>query len=446
MKYFYLLFFISSISFGDTQFSETDISFSPVKKAINSLVKVVIDNPQSRLNVNAKKQPPHRLETIGFIAEDSKGDIGVIAGFNIFNMAVHIDMEKVLMVYNSAGHKFAVKGIKTISHVNNLIFFTLKGDVTENGSLPPLPIAHSRTNNEPEFYISKVVSGDVCHLTTKKVQKTVSLDNRLDFLTSDIYTKLIQPTEAHTPIINQTPILNHKGEIVSFVLDSSEHILYGTPLQDLRALLNSSEYCSPFIRGCVIEARKKLHKKAQDKKDIRAIYALIFLTYEFHKSFEKFMKSIGIQDSIQIKEEQELFWKEATKWDADLYYDWLTDNKDLSKPDRKKHLEFLEQESSLKSLAQQGHPHYQYILADIYFQLDDRNQALHWLNKANQSGYIPATWKKMSLYFLDSFNNLNKLAKQGHPPAQQLQGLINQDFRKFKDSLNRYSQKKTEKT
>ena len=442
MKCFWLLFFIPFVSFSDNQLSEADITFLPDKKAINSLVRVVIDNPQNRLSINAQNKPPHLLETVGFIAKDSKGDIGVITGFNIFNMAVHIDMERSLMVYNSVDHKFTVKAIKSISPVDNLIFFTVKGDLTENGDIPPLPLAHFRTDNEPEFYTSKVLSGNDFHLKTRKVQKTVSFADRLDFLISDIYTKNIQPTETHTPVINQTPILNHKGEVLSFVFDGSEHTLYGTPLQDLQKLLNSSEYCSPFIRGCVIKARKELYRKAQEDKDSRAIYALIFLTYEFRKSFENFMHSIGIQDPIQIKREQEFFWKEATKWDIGLYHHWLTNNKNLSKSDRKKHLKFLEQTSSLKSLAQQGHPHFQYLLADIYFQLNDKDQALYWLNEASQSGYMPAVWKKMSLYFLENFSDLNNLAKQGYPPAQQLLGLINQDFKKFKSALNQYNQKK----
>ena len=149
MKCFWLLFLIPSVSFGDSQLSEENITFLPVKKAISSLVRVVIDNPRNRSIVEAKPKPPHLLETVGFIAKDSKGDIGVITGFNIFNIAVHIGIEKALMVYNSADHKFSVKEIKSISPVSNLIFFTLKGDVTENGDIPPLPLAHFRTNNEP---------------------------------------------------------------------------------------------------------------------------------------------------------------------------------------------------------------------------------------------------------------------------------------------------------
>ena len=416
VKCFWLLFLIPFVSFSDSQLSEeADLTSLLSKKAINSLVRVVIDNPRHRLSINGQNESPHKLETTGFIAKDSKGDIGVITGFNIFNLAVHIGIEKDLMVYNSAGHKFLVKEIKSISPVSNLIFFTLKGDVTENGNIPPLPLAHFRTNNEPAFYTSKVLSGNGYHLQIKKAQKTVSLANRLDFLTSDIYKKTLQPTETHTPVINQTPILNHKGEVVSFIFDGSEHILYGIPLQDIKTLLNSGDYCSPFIRGCIIEARKELREKAKAKNK-KAVYALMFLTYEFMESFEDFMKSIGIQDASQIKREQEFFWKEATKWDAELYHHWLTDNTNLSESDKKKHFEFLEQAISLKALAQEGHPHFQYLLADTYFQLNDREQALYWLNKARQSGYIPAI-KKVSLDVIEGFSNLDNPAKQSYPPA-----------------------------
>ena len=416
MKCFWLLFLIPFVSFSDTQLSEeTDLTFPLSKKAMNSLVRVVIDNPQHRLSINGQSEPPHKLETSGFIAKDSKGDIGVITGFNIFNLAVHRGEERDLMVYNSAGHKFLVKEIKSISPVSNLIFFTLKGDVTEKGDIPPLPLAHFRTNNEPAFYTSTVLSGNDYRLQIKKAQKTVSLANRLDFLTSDTYQKTLQPTETYTPVINQTPILNHKGEVISFVFDGSKHILYGIPLQDIKTLLSSGDYCSPFIRGCVIDAKKELYRKAKNKNR-RAIYALIFLTYELQESFKDFMNSIGIQDASQIKREQEFFWQEATKWDAELYHHWLTDNTNLSKSERKKHFEFLERAISLKALAQEGHPHFQYLLADIYFQLNDRDQALYWLNKARQSKYIPAM-KRVSLDVIESLSHSNNPAKQSYPPA-----------------------------
>lgn len=416
MKYFWLLFLIPSVPFGDNPLSETDITFLPVKKAMGSLVRIVIENPKNSSNSKEKSTPPHLLETIGFIAKNNKGDIGVITGFDIFNMAVHIDMEKFLTVYNSTDHKFAIKEIKNISPVNNLIFFTVKGDLTENGEIPPLLLAHARTDNEPEFYTSKVLSGNDFHLKAKKIQKTVSLANRLDFLIFDMYTKGTQPNEAFTPVLNQTPVFNHKGEVVSFVSNGSKHTLYGIPLQDLKKILNSSEYCSPFIRGCVIEARKELYRKAK-AKDSRAIYALMSLTYEFDDSFENFMHSIGIQNSIQIKKEQQFFWKEAIDWDAELHHHWLTNNNSLSKSNKRKHFAFLEQTSSLQSLAQQGHPHFQYLLADVYFQLNNKDQALHWLNEARKSGYIPA---EIMLSHYEKINAPKILLLPFYLPPEQL--------------------------
>lgn len=395
MKYF-LLLLISSFSFGDNSLTETNVIFSPIEKVLHSLVRIVIEDPRNNLNTKKQPTPPHLLETIGFIAKNSKGDIGIIASFDIFDLAVHIDMEKFLMVYNSKGYKFAIKEVKTISPENSLIFFTVKGDLTENGDIPPLPLASFRTNKEPAFYTSKVLSGNNLRLKIKKVQQTVSLANRLDFLVFDMYTKGTQPDETFTPVLNQTPIFNQKGEIVSFVSDGSQYTLYGIPLQALKKILNSSEYCSPFIRGCVIEARRKLHNKAR-AQNRKAIYALISLTYEFEiedseaeNSFEDFMHSIHIRDSGKINREKQIFWEKAIDWNADLYHRWLTGDDSLSKSNKKKHLELLAQASSFKSLAKQGHPHFQYLLADVYFQLNNEEQALYWLNKADKSGYIPA--------------------------------------------------------
>ena len=100
-----------------------------------------------------------------------------------------------------------------------------------------------------------------------------------------------------------------------------------------------------------------------------------------------------------------------------LYHHWLTNNTRFIKiRQEEKYLEFLEQASSLKSLAQEGHPHFQYLLADIYFQLNDKEQALYWLNKARQSGYIPAM-KRVSLDVIEGFSHSDNPTKQSYPPT-----------------------------
>ena len=400
MKWFALFLFIPGFIIGQDTSAKEEVVLFPVKKAIDSMVTVAVsaDPKQSQIDLSGFSQIgksfsirlshlPPLMETIGFIAKDNNGNIGVIAGFNIPDRAVYIKMEKSLVVYNNKDRGFAVKEIKTLSPLNNLVFLKVEGDLTEQGSRPPLPLANSQTNNEKLFYISRISSIGLW-FKAKPVQTTVSLPDRQDFLIEDTYTKALQPAESvNTPLVNHTPVLNQKGEVVSFVFDGSQHTLYGIPLRVLKNFLSSSEMCSPFIRGCVIEARRTLYKQALSR-DRKAMYVLMSLTENSFKEFKMLMHSIGIKDSKRIKKEQDLFWREAAKWNAGLYHHWLTNNEDLSKEERKKHFEFLAQESSIRSFAQQqDHPHFQYLLADTYFHLGNRNKSRYWFNKANENGY-----------------------------------------------------------
>ena len=398
MKWFALFLFIPYFVIGQDTSAKEEVILFPVKKAIDSMVTVAVsaEPKQSQIDLSGFSQIgksflrrlfhlPPLMETIGFIAKDNNGNIGVIAGFNIPDRAVYIKMEKSLVVYNNKNRGFAVKEIRTLSPLNNLVFLKVEGDLTEQGKRPPLPLAKSQTDNKKLFYISRISSSGLW-FKAKPVQTTVSLPDRQDFLIENTYTKAFQPAESvNTPLVNHTPVLNQKGEVVSFVFDGSQHTLYGIPLRGLKNFLSSSEICSPFIRGCVIEARRTLYKQALSR-DRKAMYVLMSLTENSFKAFEMFMHSIGIKDSTQIKKEQDLFWREATKWNAGLYHHWLTNNEDLSKEERKKHLEFLE--SSIKSLAQQqDHPHFQYLLGDIYFHLGNRRESQYWLDAANKNGY-----------------------------------------------------------
>ena len=465
MKCFlWLLFcFTPCISIGQDKLSisKVDIDFLAVRKAINSLVTVAVPTNPGKSQFNQplisnssftpslqdesglKKPlirlttPPPTIETTGFIARDTEGNIGVIAGFHLIDKAVQMNKEKFLVVYNNANRGFPVKEIKNISPESNLVFLMVEGDLTEKGERPPLSLAGSYNENDLLFYTSRVSLGGLW-FRTRVVKDTISTLKREDFVIPDTYRNTSHSAEViGKPVTNQTPVINQKGEVVSFASDGSEHTLYGVPLQDLKEFLNSSKDCSRFLRGCVIEARKALYREAKSRNSKgKAMYMLIASVRESFKAFEEFMHSIEINDPDLIKKEQELFWKGATEWNAELYYHWTMHNEDLSKKEKQEHFRFLIEKSPTKILAERGHPHFQYLLGSMYFYLEDESQTEYWLNKSAKSGYIPGLWMKMNWNLARSFGKLTVLAEHGYAPAKKTLALINHDLNEAKNFLN----------
>lgn len=439
--------------------SKPGIGFLAVRRAMNSLVTVALPtNPghsQSDLPLISNSSftpslhdefvwkrsttPPPSIETTGFIARDRKGNIGVIAGFHLIDKAVQMKKENFLVVYNNANRGFPVKKIKNISPENNLVFLTVEGDLTEEGERPPLSLADSYNENEILFYTSRV-SLNGLWFKTGVVKDAISILNREDFFIPDTYKNTSHSAEViGNPVTNQTPILNRKGEVVSFASDGSDHTLYGVPLQDLREFLSSSKHCSRFLRGCVIEARRALYEEARSENSNskgKAMYRLMSSVRESLKAFEEFMHSIEVSDPDLIKKEHEVFWKGAGEWNAELYYRWVINDEGLSKKERQKHLRFLIETSSIKVLAEQGHLHFQYLLGSMYFYLEDESKTEYWLSKSAKSGYIPGIWMKMNWNFSRSFGKLLVLAEHDYAPAKKALALISHDLNEAEAFLN----------
>ena len=381
------------------------------------------------INFFRVSSPSPIIETTGYIAEDREGDIGVITGLHLIDKAVYIDKERFLFVYNNKNQGFRVKKVKHISPENNMVFLIVEGDLTEGGKRPPLPLANSYSENEPLFYTLRATSPKGLWFKTKPVQKRISVNNsREDFLITDLYSNTALSAEViGEPVVNQTPILNQKGEVVSFASNGSGHAMYGVPLQDLSHFLNSSEICSVFIRGCAMRAKRSLHEQAQFGNR-KAMYMLLLFANESFLAFEELMRFIGENDSIQIKRDYENFWEESIEWDPELYYRRAISDGDISEEERRKQLQFLEQKSAAKFLAEQGHPHFQYVLGNIYFYLGDKHQAEYWISKSAENGYIPSRLIKMDWLLANSLNKLIVLAEQNYAPAKKFLFLISHDF------------------
>lgn len=464
MKHFiWILFcFIPCISIGQDKLpKKASVEFLAVRKAMDSLVTIAVPiNPGERLfqlpltadspiplstqnEFYGKKffrvnSPPPMMETTGFIAQDKEGNIGVIVGFHLIDRAVYIDKEKSLFVYNNKNQGFPVKEIKNISPENNLVFLTVEGDLTEEGKRTPLPLAESYNANEQLFYTLRMSSGGLW-FNAKAVQSRISISNREDFLITDAYRNTVHSTEViGEPVVNQTPIINQKGEVVSFASNGSDHTLYGVPLQNLREFLNSSENCSSFIRGCVMETKKALYEQAQSGNS-KAMYILMLSASESFEAFKTLMHSIGITDPTQIKTEHELFWEGATEWNPELYYQRVISDEDISEKERNRHLKFLEQKSSAKTLAEEEHPHFQYLLGNIHFYLNDEHQTEYWLNKSVENGYIPGLWRKMNWHLARSLGNLTALADQNYAPAKRFLSLLSHDFEEAENFLKNHN-------
>ena len=382
------------------------------------------------------------MKTVGFITKDSKGDVGVVTSFSFINKALYINGEGSILVTDKTGGSFKIKAIKGISSINNLVFLEVKGDLTAGGKRPPLTITDSHEPDEQLFYaLRKLSTPSLSWFQTKSVQKTVSLPRRLDFLVRDSYAHI---KADHAATFVGIPIFNQKGEIVSFVSDGVDHVLYGIPLRDMKDFLQSPENCSfSFIRGCVIKARHTLFKQifASERRSHQASYMLMLYTAKPVGIFKQFMRSFGKSYWAGAAGYARFFWKEAAQWDPKLYYYWLVNHKELSESKRKEHFEFLEQNSSVKQLAQEGHPHFQYLMGFIYLYLDNSSQAEYWFKESAGNGYIPGLWESVKIHLNDGLSIVSSFAEKGYIPAYRLLGLLHQDFRKAKGFLKKHNEK-----
>ena len=377
------------------------------------------------------------IEAVGFIAQDSEGNIGVVTSFGFIDKTVYINGENSIVVYNKANNFFTVEKIKNISPNNNLVFLKVRGDLTEGGRRPPLSLANSHTQNEPLFYaLQAKAASSPSWFQVETVQGVFSLSNRLDFLVETSYTDI---KTAHKPA--NIPVFNQKGEIVSFVSDGADHTLYGVPLEEMRTFLQSPENCS-FVRGCVIEARKILYKKAFLRGDSQASYMVMLHTAKSVGTFKEFMHSIGRTYSVSINVDGDFFRKDSAKWDARFYYYWLTNHEGLSKKKRKEYFEFLERESSVKQLAEMGHPHFQYLMGSIYLHLDDPSQAKYWFEKSARNGYIPGLWEEMRMHLDSGLSGLSALSEKDHTMARQVIVFLGQDFTDAINFIKRYNEQR----
>ena len=472
------------------------MDFLPVKKTLNSLVKVTLTGNQT--------------EMPGLITRDSEGNLQVITGFYIFNW--FFESGKPIVIFNKAGRAFPVKGIKRIAPLHNLIALSVEGDLTEQGRFPPIQPVRSFNKSESFFY---TVPSSNSWFQTKRIQKVLSFPRRLDFLSEDLLTPFSQPTGGSF-------IINQKGEVVSFAAKgSSDIILFGLPLSIFRSFLSaptnnepitylwSSDYLklfflnfpetySHFLKGCLVKARQELYNQAQ-KGDSHDRYQLMLFMNGHFTLFKHFMRSLEVKDPSRIKEEWEFFLKSSAVWDPTYYLHQLgkdkipekevsgkqisnpappqtnnnllsfplkdkisakknsdpappqTDNKllffslsddkaDPKNTESKEYLTSLTQESYVRDLALQGHPHFQYLMGLMIDETWDQISALNWWLTQTNNEYPPHLFVQGRLEIASSIRVLLNLAeKNDFAPAQKMLRLLSQNLNEAESFLEQYT-------
>ena len=197
------------MSFGHTHSQssrpEEDVEFIAVRKALDSLVTIILADAQGQsLDIQT-----------GLIVADPDGDIQVLTDFSAFYWLVEAGYT--LSVINRKGREFSVKEIKRISLLDNLISFTVNGDITEGGRFSPVPAAGRLEEEEPLFYTFFSNS----RFQAKRVEKALSFPERLDFL---IDTRITDVSKRASFVLNQ------KGEVVSLITHTVEQTLFGSTL------------------------------------------------------------------------------------------------------------------------------------------------------------------------------------------------------------------------
>ena len=440
---FAVLLFNISTSFGGNNSNNSNVGFLPVKKTLNSLVKMTVTGRQ--------------YEAPGLITRDFEGNLQIVTGFYIFNWFFESGP---IVILNKAGRAFQVKGIKRIAPLYNLIALSVEGDITEQGRFPPIQPVRSFNKNESFFY---TLPSSNSWFQAKRVQKVLSFPRRLDFLSEDFLTPFSQP-------IGGSFIINQKGEVVSFAANgSSDIILFGLPSNVFRRFLiapinsepitylRSSNYFKPFflnfpetyshlLKECLVKARQALYNQAQEGDSHDKYQIVLFMSGHF-ALFEHFMKSLEIKDPSRIKEEWEFFLKSSAAWDPTFYLYHLgkdkipeqavsgkqisnsaplqTDNKILFFPLRgdkaapkntnlKEYLTSLTQESYVRDLALQGHPHFQYLMGFIIDETRDQVSALNWWLTQTNNEYPPYLFVQGRLEVASSARVLLNLAEENN--------------------------------
>lgn len=451
MFFLSIFLFIPGASFGETYPSQSKVEHLTPKKVKHSLKLIkggkdlfernLKEAEDSLVLVVGRDQKGQRLwGGVGWIVKDTWGTVGVMTSFRVIDRALdgknikQEDMKHISFdVYIRSGTSFAVEELRGIDPIENLVFLTLKGDVTQSGKRTPLKFVDAPpTETEPLFYTIRQngLQSNKSWFEMRKVKHAISLPGRQDFLVDTDLDKIYRGSPVDSLVLNQ------RGEVVSFASRSAEYILFGTPLNKLKGFLSrSSENCSiSFLRNCVIKARKTLYENAY--KNDRAARELV--SHKSEDRFAKFMRSIGISDSSRVEVEREDFLKLSIRWNPDLYYQWLVDtgNLDIWL------LKYLEE--SIEQLAEQGHPYFQYFLA---LAIDGRRPhrpkevVLRWIGESSRKGYAPALFSEGVSYLTGSVNGLKGLTAGSHASLQQLLGFLEKHLReKIVDSIREYEQ------
>ena len=360
----------------------------PLQKAMDSIVTVFFIRQDGTHVVN-----------MGFIAKNKKGEVGVVTQFAFLDYAVTQNNSLFILSKNKT---FEVKAVKKISPMDDLLFLAVKGELES----PPLQLAPTNNHKAGDLYLYTVKDDPQYWFSAKRVQNSFSFFGRQDFILSSTIEEI------------HSLILNSKGEVVSLTTSRDQYVHYGVPLLNLKNFLHQTSYNCYHIRGCVVEARKKLYDKAK-KGNTKAQYRLVLLAQIRRSIFEDLMLSIGIEDPHQIQKDWKMFNKGLIEWESSIFYKNIM-NSTMSNQEKKKNLKLLSQNQTVKVLAEKGHPAYQYILSHVYFYLGFHNQTSHWLEQSVNKQYVPSLLVLDLFFAVKYFIQLRKLSEKNYKPAQQL--------------------------
>ena len=334
------------------------------------------------------------LQGSGFITKDGRGNVGVLTSFHLINEIIKNQSGNFIFVHNKAGQAFAVHAVTSISAQDNLIFLTVRGDITKQGAFPPL-MPNFRTvlyKGDQLFYTSLPLAYGHSWFKAHKVQQAVALPpDRTDFLINRPAQNVIQSS------LGGSLILNQEGDVISIAFIGSGHTLFGVPYRNFKQFLNLSKDRSRFIRGHIVTAKKLLYEESLYGNP-KAKHALALHSGESLNGFRAFMQSIGeLPAAARVNNIWQALLKSSVKWEPELYFKHLVLNKNLKSEEIKKQLAALANSESMNFLIEKGHPHFEYILSWIYFLQGEEQKALSLLNKSAQKGYLLSIQRKKIL-------------------------------------------------
>ena len=359
----------------------------PLQKVRDATVKIEVNIHDDSGN--------HREISSGFLMKDREGKVKVITNFHNVNNIPYGSNADISIQYK--GRSFPVKENIALFSLDDLAILEVEWDSETQKNVSVIQLRNEPLKNG-EFFFLFGFPNDQFKAVPIRIRNSYTL-NQLSFSTGEL--KLSGSSGG--------PLVDSRGRVFSVITNSSANYGFGVNEGVLRLILSRPfEVCSGSFRSCILNERKELYRKAK-QGDQRAQWQL--LKYHFWNNieeFERFARSIGINDVDTIENDFYSFLRNVARFclTAQYYLYRLTGDPVERQKVKEKSLE----------QAQKGSFIAQYFAGVLFREEGNLEAALQMFQKSGDQGFWPAdkAIQKMNASFIEP----DEAVKLGIPAHQ----------------------------